>query len=300
MNFGVLRAILRQTILGMGRRFTTQWVMVACVAAMQSIFAATLLLAFNLDLLSAQWERGGDLLIFIKPSATQTKYEQLTAMVQSWSGVKEVSLKTPQDALIELERSLGSDILLSGFDEQVLPATLEVDFDDTLSQESQLQYRAKLLQEPEVDEVESVIEGRGLLARLYELREMIAIWRWIIGLWVGLSVMFVFSQFVKLHLHQRRREVEVLNSVGATKSFILAPLVIEGGLQAALGSLFALWIVEGILANQQLGAEMVSELLMYSPQPLSVGLSSTFIMGSTLLGAASSWRSATLFLRGRE
>lgn len=300
MNLGVLRSIIRQTLLGMSRRFTTQWVMVACVAAMQSILAATLLLAFNLDLLSAQWERGGDLLIFIKPSTTQTQYEQLSAMVESWEGVTAVSLKTPHEALIELERSLGSDVLSSGFDEQVLPATLEVDFNDELSAESQLQYRAKLLQVPEVDEVESVIEGRGLLARLYELREMIAIWRWIIGLWVGLSVMFVFNQFVKLNLHQRRREVEVLNSVGATKSFILSPLVIEGGLQAAFGSLVALWIVESILAQQRLGAEMVTELLMFSPQPLSTTLSLGFILCSTLLGVFSSWRAATLFLRGRD
>ena len=40
-NLGVLRAVLRQTILGMTRRLPTQWVMIASVAAMQSILAAT-------------------------------------------------------------------------------------------------------------------------------------------------------------------------------------------------------------------------------------------------------------------
>ena len=145
-----------------------------------------------------------------------------------------------------------------------------------------------------------MIEGRGLLAKLYELRELIAFWRWIIGGWVGLSIMFVFSQFVRLNLHQRRREVEVLNSVGATRVFILSPLVIEGGLQAALGSVAALWIVESILDSQKVGADMVSELLLFTPQPLSLALSILFVLISTLLGIIASWRSAVYFLKNQE
>lgn len=300
MSFGVLRSILRQTLLGMARRFTTQWVVIACVAAMQSIFAATLLLAFNLDLLSDQWERGGDLLVFIKPGTTQTEYEQLSAMIQTWEEVENSSLKTPRDALKELQKSLDTDFLETGFDDSVLPATLEIEFSASTTDEEQLEIRAKLLQISEIDEVEAVTEGRGLLARLYELRELIAVWRWIIGAWVGLSVMFVFSQFVKLNLHQRRREVEVLSSVGATKTFILAPLLIEGALQAMLGSLSALWIVESVLSNQRVGSEMISDLLLFTPSPLSLRLSVTFILFSTLLGTIASWRAASLFLKGRE
>jgi cell division transport system permease protein len=299
-RFGVLRSIVRQTVLGMLRRLPTQWVMIACVAAMQSILAATLLLAFNLDRLSEQWERGGDVLVFLKPGTTQTEYERLSALVESWDGIDQLMLKTPYEAFKELESSLGAEFLGDSFEVEVLPATIEIEFEDQVSEDDQLQFRAKLLQRSEVDEVEAVIEGRGLLAKLYELRELIAFWRWIIGSWVGLSIMFVFSQFVRLNLHQRRREVEVLNSVGATRLFILSPLVIEGGLQAALGSITALWIVESILSSQKVGAEMMSELLLFSPEPLSFGLSLIFVGISTSLGAIASWRSATYFLSHQE
>lgn len=299
-RFGVLRSIVRQTVLGMLRRLPTQWVMIACVAAMQSILAATLLLAFNLDRLSEQWERGGDVLVFLKPGTTQTEYERLSALVESWDGIDQLMLKTPYEAFKELESSLGAEFLGDSFEVEVLPATIEIEFEDQVSEDDQLQFRAKLLQRSEVDEVEAVIEGRGLLAKLYELRELIAFWRWIIGSWVGLSIMFVFSQFVRLNLHQRRREVEVLNSVGATRLFILSPLVIEGGLQAALGSITALWIVESILNSQKVGADMMSELLLFSPEPLSFGLSLIFVGISTSLGVIASWRSATYFLSHQE
>ena len=300
LDFGVLRAVLRQTIVGMGRRLPTQWVMIACVAAMQSILAATILLAFNLDRLSEQWERGGDLLVFLKPGLSQTRYEQFSSQLESLEQVDKLSLKSPQEALIELQNSLGDDFLGDSFAGEVLPATIEIEFIEDIDNEALVKFRAGLLQYPEIDEVESVIEGRGLLAKLYEFRELIAFWRWIIGLWVGLSVMFVFSQFVRLNLHQRRREVEVLNSVGATRFFILSPLVIEGGLQACIGSITALWIVENILDSQKVGAEMVSELLLFSPEPLSFTLSFSFILLSTALGVMASWRSAIYFLAHQE
>ena len=299
-NLGVLRAVLRQTILGMTRRLPTQWVMIASVAAMQSILAATLLLAFNLDRLSEQWQRGGDLLVFLKPGISETRYEQLSSQLESLEQVENLSLKTPQEALIELQNSLGDEFLGDSFAGEVLPATIEIEFIEGIEASTLVEFRASLLQYPEVDEVESVIEGRGLLAKLYEFRELIAFWRWIIGLWVGLSIMFVFSQFVRLNLHQRRREVEVLNSVGATRFFILSPLVIEGGLQACIGSMTALWIVESILDSQKVGAEMVSELLLFEPEPLSFLLSLSFIILSTVLGMIASWRSAVYFLAHQE
>ena len=71
--WGVVRSVLRQTCKGMGRRLTAQWVTVGSVAAMQSIFAATLLLAFNLDELAEQWEKGGDVLVFLKPGIWSVK-----------------------------------------------------------------------------------------------------------------------------------------------------------------------------------------------------------------------------------
>ena len=157
--------------------------------------------------------------------------------------------------------------------------------------------RARLLQMSEVDEVEAVIEGHGLLARLYALREWIGVWRWVVGVWVGLSVAFVLNQFVRLNLYQRRREVEVLESVGASRLFILSPLVIEGSLQAMLGSVAALWLVESLLSQQAQNTALMSELLQFSPQPLSWGLSFSFVMGSAALGAIASWRAATAFLR---
>ena len=152
-RLGVLRSITRQTLLGMIRRLPTQWVMIACVAAMQSILAATILLAFNLDQLSEQWERGGDVLVFLKPRVTEIQCERLTSVIEAWPGVAELSLKTPLEAYKELEKSLGAELLDDSFDFGVLPATIEIIFAQDLSKEEQLRIRARLLQRSEVDEV---------------------------------------------------------------------------------------------------------------------------------------------------
>ena len=89
----------------------------------------------------------------------------------------------------------------------------------------------------------------------------------------------------------------MLEAVGASRLFILSPLIIEGGVQSALGSLAALGLVERLLSSQESGAVMMTELLQFTPQPLSWGLSVAFELGSMSLGAIASWRAASAFLR---
>ena len=59
----------------------------------------------------------------------------------------------------------------------------------------------------------------------------------------------------------------------------------------------ALGLVERLLSSQESGAVMMTELLQFTPQPLSFGLSVAFVLGSMSLGAIASWRAASAFLR---
>ena len=59
----MIRPILAQTIRGILSHPTSVLITIGTVSASLSILVAALCAAFNLDRLSAQWEKGGDVLL---------------------------------------------------------------------------------------------------------------------------------------------------------------------------------------------------------------------------------------------
>ena len=293
----MIRPIIAQTVRGILSHPTSVLITIGTVSASLSILVATLCVAFNLDRLSAQWEEGGDLLVFLTPGLQSQEVEEYVKSLRAWKEIEALNLHTSQDALAELEEVLGNSIL-QDLASDVLPATLEIELQSELSEVDQLTLRAKLLNLEWVDEVESVTEGRGLLARLYQLRA--SLWIWLIGIWIAVSVAFIIDQLVRLNLFHRRQELDVLRAVGATERFIQWPLMLEGALQTAFGALMALLLIWSLLETLIDSDGVLMRLFQFQFQFLPNWSSFLFIVGCASVGWISSWRASRLFLRQTE
>jgi cell division transport system permease protein len=297
MTLSLMRAILSQTFRGISTHLTAQLITVATISASLSILAATLTLAFNLDRISTQWERGGEVLVFLKSGASTETYKEAARQIESWPEIESTTLRTPQDAQRELMEALGEIDFTQTIDLEILPATLELKMSSPSAQGDQVEVRGRLLALSSVQEVESITEGRGLLARLYEVRDALKIWMWLIGAWITSSVAFVISQLVRLNLFHRRRELEILLAIGATERFVQLPLMIESAIQGALGASVALFIVNTILQGAIEGGGELLSLLQIAIDPIPFITQTYFILGSALISILSSWRATGRFLR---
>jgi len=60
---------------------------------------------------------------------------------------------------------------------------------------------------------------------------------------LGVAVIFVVSNTIRILVHSRRDEVGILSLVGATDRMIRAPFLLEGMIQGGVGALAALGIL---------------------------------------------------------
>ena len=63
---------------------------------------------------------------------------------------------------------------------------------------------------------------------------------------LGVSVVFIISNSVRLALYSRGQEIELMQWIGATRGFIQGPFLIEGMMLAMLGSALAVGILAGV------------------------------------------------------
>jgi hypothetical protein len=112
---------------------------------------------------------------------------------------------------------------------------------------------------------------------------------------LGVSVVFIISNSVRLALYSRGQEIELMQWIGATRGFIQGPFLIEGMLLAMLGTALSIGILSGLY--YALPREAVLFLshtagLDFLPLPVVASM----IAGGGLLGFAGGMVSVGKFL----
>jgi cell division transport system permease protein len=103
----------------------------------------------------------------------------------------------------------------------------------------------------------------------------------IVGLVFCLGALLLVINDVRLVIHAKRRLIETMQLVGATRAFVRRPLLIQGVLQGALGGLIA---ASSLYAIYQLSALQLGTALRL-PNFLFTGL----IVGGVVLGLTASY-----------
>jgi cell division transport system permease protein len=67
-----------------------------------------------------------------------------------------------------------------------------------------------------------------------------------LALLLGVSVVFIISNSVRLALYSRGQEIELMQWIGATRGFIQGPFFFEGMMIAMLGSALGVGILAGV------------------------------------------------------
>ncbi len=168
-----------------------------------------------------------------------TAREQLTADIERLPGVTKVDYVSPDDAFRRLQESFASQgkKLDTGGAPIHLQATLEISLSnpsfaasvgDALSGRDEI---TKITtQQEQIDKllgIINVIRTAGLIA---------------VGL-VGLTVLFMIVNTIRIAVYSRANEIEIMRLVGASDSFIRWPFILEGIMCGLIGALIALILV---------------------------------------------------------
>ncbi len=112
---------------------------------------------------------------------------------------------------------------------------------------------------------------------------------------LGVSVVFIISNSVRLALYSRGQEIELMQWIGATRGFIQGPFLIEGMMLAMLGTSLAVGILAGMFYA------LPQEVVLFLSRPngldfLPLSVVAYMIIGGGLLGLAGGLVSVSRFL----
>ncbi len=286
--FVILRVLVSNALRGIRQASTTSLLSVLTIAVVLILVGSAALLVENMSGLLDEFGAELSLTAYLDEGVEGEALAALALRVGQAPGVARVETIDKAEALARFERIAGGAALLEGLEENPLPASLEIELrSDARTAEAMAALRESLDGLPGIAELghgETWIEG---YARAVSLIRGLA---WGLGLVLSLAALLIVANTIRLAFYARGDELDILALVGASRTFVRVPFLLEGTLLGSLGGLAALLIVFGayelLLPQFRHGLEILvgrAELRFFDT-PESLGLVAAGA-GLGLLGA---------------
>lgn len=231
-----------------------------------------------------------DLSVYFKSGTPLEKAQQLERSARSRPGVASVELIPADAALEEFRKYSGFGTALEALEGNPLPHLIHVHPTGDASRASDLEtLRRYFAAWPEVELVQ--IDSEWVLrfnAMLDLLRHLLVV----AAIVLGLGVLAVVGNTVRLEIATRRAEIEVTKLVGGSNGFVRRPFLYAGALYGIVGALLA-WAL--MILGVTVLAEPVGRLAtLYGSRFILLGPTREDIGAVVLAGAALGWLGAWL------
>ncbi len=197
---------------------------------------------------------------YISDNASDEDVEDYQDELERMDNVKNVEFVSKEDALEEYSSTISgnADATLSALDGQnPLPRSFRIEMEDP----SQVEAMAEKIKDdsgfrkivddadPEVDDkdadvAENVRYGQEEVGRLFQLTGYIRVAAVVLVALLTFVAFIFINNTIRLSITARRREIAIMRLVGASNGFIRGPFITEGVLQALIGALFSIGVLE--------------------------------------------------------
>jgi cell division transport system permease protein len=238
--------LLRETFLGLRRGGWMNWAAVSTVTVLLFLFGMSLQVSWKLEGLLNQFGTPVEVSVYLDPGA---QVEQVMAVVEKLPQVTQVKTISKEEAWTSLVKEMGiSDI--AGATEQLDGNPLVDELKVKARHSKDVPSLAKQLKQVAgIDEVQYMDE---VLKRMQQLSQGLSWVSLTITSFLTLTAVAVITTTIRLIVMTRRREIEIMQLVGATKSWIYLPFILQGIAFGIVGAAIA-WVmitsVQQFLAN---------------------------------------------------
>lgn len=220
-----------------------------------------------------------DITVYFKPNTSEEVLAKLTDTIKKDSNTKSVETSTSQEEYKKfLEENAGSDEVLNILDDEMAALMIS---------KMQSTMRVKVYDVDNLDSIKEIVESDELFVEYvdkeksptYDVNraEIATITSWariartagiiLAGVFLVISVLIIFST-IRMAIFSRREEIYMMKLVGAEKSFIRGPFLVEAelcgvvaGLVAAVVSYFGFTFLAPKLSGYGIDVETISNIL---------------------------------------
>ncbi len=270
--------LLRETLLGLRRGGWMNWAAISTITVLLFLFGVSLQSTWQLERLLNQFGSQLEVSAYLQ-SGFQAS--EMRAAVATIPNVVEVTPITKEESWAKLVKDLGvSDI--EGATSQLKGNPLVDELKVKARDSEAVPAIAEQLQRMEgVDEVRYVDEA---VTRLAQLNDGLQWTSAIVITVLTFTATAVITTTIRLIVLARRREIEVMQLVGATRAWIYLPFILQGaafgiaGAGVAWGLLFTIQTLLTEVAEQQ------ADFIQFLAQGLSLNSQQMTILAAALMG----------------
>jgi cell division transport system permease protein len=230
---------------------------------------------------------------YLQPNAQVNQIEALQAQLEQMPEVASVAYVDRETALANFRTSMaaqGREDLTRYLDSNPLYASLEVKLVDPSNVRA---VGEALRADPNI---RNVINIEDLVERVLTVTSILRTAGTVVLVIVGIIVLFIIVNTIRLAVVARAEEIEIMRLVGASDAFIRWPFVFEGAFVGLLGALLALGVLAAVA--DPIGGFMVE---FFRVLPLQFGSLTrdlvALVLGAGLgLGVLGSWLSVRTYL----
>jgi len=261
--------------------------------------AAINVIVKNVQSVSGSWDNALDFSVYLKNDISVSEAEGLVRLIRQRADVASVGLITSDQALAEFKQQSGFGAALDQLGENPLPHTLVVRPGPGNTGASLILLHEEIGNLPETELVQVDTEWvQRFHAILDIVRQAIAIG----SLLLGIAIVVIIGNTIRLDIENRREEIEVTKLIGASNAFVRRPFLWTGFWYGLIGGGFALLLVHYGLYLLKGPATRLAGLYQGNISVTSLSLNeSAAILGiAVFLGLFASWVTAARHMRRIE
>lgn len=256
------------------------------------------LLFVNIDSMLGDVSQENVIMVFIEDDATDDEIVEMGRKIREMNNVKEAVFIPKEEAFPEVMESIGSAAtLFEGMESDLLPDAYEITLNDMGKYDESVKELEKL------DNVIQLRHNREFASQLTNIRTTGGYISVAVILMLLVVSLFIISNTVKVTMYNRRLEIKIMKSVGATKWFIRWPFIVEGVVLGVISGLISLGIVFVIYFFASDAVADISGVFAVKPVPFkdyALVMLAAFVATGVITGAFGSIVSMNKYLKEQD
>ncbi len=263
------------------------------------IFGAFLIVYSNVTHITTSWVQQVEIIAYIKNGTSEDRLDKVKKVLWENAEISKIEYVSKEEALKRFRSEHAkSAYLFEGLNGNPLPASFEIGLSKAAQSREAVDRLVESIRKiPELEEIQYGEEWTRSLLTFVKVLKLLGL---ILGGLLGVAIIFIIANTVRLTVYARRDELAVMRLIGATNGFIKGPFLMEGLLQGLIGSFLALTFLFGMYhfwlphLRQSAGIFFLQDI---SLSFLSVSMILSLILSGMFLGFFGSLMSLGRFLK---
>ncbi len=227
-----------ETFISLRRNFLMFFTAITTVAITLFIVGLFLILIYDVQGILTSIKSQVEVAVYLKENVTDELKSYLENEIKSWDEISEVKYVSKDQALEKFKKENEGSEILKEIQGNPLPASFELKLKSPEKVE-QVALRFMDKSGNYIEGVDEVIYGQNYVQKLFSITAIAGTIAFLIIIVLLLAAIVLIFNTIRLSVHSRRKEIEVMKLVGATNWFVRLPFLFEGFFEGFVGSLIS-------------------------------------------------------------